>query len=318
METSVERVQNRRTLARLLLGLGVLVALLGASGSSAVRAEELGCIEGLNTIVGTSADEVITGTAGDDVISALEGNDVVDGGAGDDFLCGGPGNDVIGGGEGGDVISGDEGDDQLNAGPGYDYADFDAPTGVTIDLGAGQATGWGLDRLEAFEGVNGSDFDDRIFGDDGVNDLRGFQGDDSLVGRGETDYFEGDFAAFAAPGNDVFDGGPGEDVVYYSRWGRAIHVDLTKGTGRGAGSDRFRSIEDVDGSAYADTITGDAGPNWLRGFGDSDRLNGGRGPDLLQGGSGRDRLDGGPGRDQLNGGPGRDRCLRGEANRSCP
>jgi Ca2+-binding RTX toxin-like protein len=300
-----------------VLGLGAFIALLGVSSSGAGPSTELGCILGLNTIVGSTADDVITGTPADDVISALEGNDVIDGGGGDDYLCGGPGNDAIGGGVGTDVISGDDGDDQLNGGEGYDYVDFDSPTKVTIDLGAGTATGWGTDRLQAFEGANGSDFGDRIIGDQKVNDLRGFGGGDSLIGGGQTDYLEGDFFE-DPPGNDLFIGGSGEDVVYYSRSGRAIHVDLAKGSARGAGTDRFRSVEDIDGSPYADTIVGSAGPNWLRGFGGNDRLQGSRGPDILEGGNGRDRLDGGPGRDRVNGGPGRDRCLRAEAVKSCP
>ena len=322
LEAGGRKVQNRSTLSRsatgrLLLGLGAFIALLGASASGAGPSEELGCIEGLNTIVGTNGDDVITGTPGDDVISALGGNDVVDGSNGDDFLCGGPGNDAIGGGEGNDTISGDEGDDQLNGGPGFDFVDFDIAPRVMIDLAARKATGWGFDRLGGFEGAMGSDFDDRIVGDEGVNVLLGFRGDDSLVGGGSTDWFEGDFYQDPA-GNDVFDGGAGEDVVYYSRWGRSIQADLAKGIARGAGIDRFRSIEDVDGSPYADAIIGGAGLNWLRGFGGDDRLSGGRGPDRLDGGSGRDQLDGGPGRDRLNGGPGRDRCLRGEAKTSCP
>ena len=93
------------------------------------------------TIVGTSGADVLIGDAGPDVICALAGNDLVDGRGGND------------------VIFGDAGTDRIT------FAN--APARVVVDLLAGTATGWGTDRIESFEEVVGSAFDDRLSGTEG-------------------------------------------------------------------------------------------------------------------------------------------------------
>ncbi|MET0938397.1 MAG: hypothetical protein ABWY51_04135 [Gaiellaceae bacterium] len=65
------------------------------------------------------------------------------------------------------------------------------------------------------------------------------------------------------------------------------------------------------GDADADTLSGTAANDVLRGRGGPDTLYGRRGNDVLQGGTGNDRLYGGPGRDSLDGGPGNDRLYSG-------
>jgi ferredoxin len=54
--------------------------------------------------------------------------------------------------------------------------------------------------------------------------------------------------------------------------------------------DTFAGIEDLQGSAFNDTLTGDGGPN---------RIDGGAGNDTLSGGAGDDQLIGGAGIDTL-------------------
>ncbi len=56
-------------------------------------------------------------------------------------------------------------------------------------------------------------------------------------------------------------------------------------------------------------MTGDGGPNTLRGGDNNDTLQGGGGADTLHGGAGNDRLIGGPGIDLLTGGGGADRFV---------
>ncbi len=62
-----------------------------------------------------------------------------------------------------------------------------------------------------------------------------------------------------------------------------------------------------EGTQFDDTLTGDAGANWLHGRQGDDVIDGGAGDDLLSGGAGTDP-DGGPlyGSDILNGGDGND------------
>lgn len=85
------------------------------------------------------------------------GGDLIYGGRGTDFLFGGAGSDKVLGGGGGDFISGDAGNDDLDGGAGncdevfYSGGPREAPGPVTMDLGAGTATGWGNDTLRGFE-----------------------------------------------------------------------------------------------------------------------------------------------------------------------
>lgn len=60
------------------------------------------------------------------------------------------------------------------------------------------------------------------------------------------------------------------------------------------------------GSDKADTLTGDASNNAIRGYGGNDLIDGGAGADTLLGGAGDDMLIGGLGNDKLDGGLGAD------------
>ena len=70
--------------------------------------------------------------------------------------------------------------------------------------------------------------------------------------------------------------------------------------------DVILGVEDVFGSAYADTLVGDAAANSLAGGAGNDTLRGGVGDDRLWGEAGNDVLDGGTGADRLTGGFGDD------------
>ena len=93
----------------------------------------------------------------------------------------------------------------------------------------------------------------------------------------------------------------------------------------GAVGDRLGGIENLTGSAQADTLAGDALPNVLKGGGGNDMLTGGddtqptdadadRVGDTLEGGAGDDTLNGGGGFDMLNGGAGDDTLNGGGDN----
>jgi Ca2+-binding RTX toxin-like protein len=283
---------------------GACLVLVGVTGSGwASSATTCGDIPA--TIVGTEGDDTLTGTPTDDVFQAAGGNDTIDGGGGGDLICGGAGNDVVVGGPGDDGLSGDAGDDRIDGSPGYDFAFYDdSPAAVVVDLLGGTATGGdGADTLTAVEAVFGSNFDDRLSGDDDVNSLEGGPGADVLAGRGGDDFISG------SEGNDRFIGGPGEDTAYYNFSPRAIRASLATRVGTGWGRDTFRGIEDVNGSARGDVLVGDAGRNWIIGY---------AGNDVIRGGAGNDRLEGGKGKDTVDGGPGRDRCLTAEKKIRCP
>lgn len=190
------------------------------------------------------------------------------------------------------------------------------------------------------ENAIGSSFGDNINGNDVANDIMGMDGNDTIFG------FDGDDEIEGGNGNDYINGGDGTDLVSYASAGSAVTVSLSIKNAQqntvGAGSDTLLQVENLEGSAYDDTLIGDNlanlvfgldgadfinarggndtvnggngddvirganGNDTLRGFADSDQLEGGDGNDTLEGGAGADFLIGGNGTDTLKGGDGDD------------
>lgn len=221
------------------------------------------------TIVGTTGDDVLVGTPGPDVICGLGGHDQ---------LSGLGGNDILRGGDGKDFIKGGDGDDVFDGGLGADWADYSGvsgPTGVTVNLSSGTATGQGNDTLVSIEAVIGSDNADTITGGPEDNTILG------------------------GPGDDVLNGGGGNDTADYSGAIKGVTVSLTaqgpQATGQGV--DTLTAFEHLIGSDHDDVLTGDGGANRLDGGDGNDTLVGGGGDDVLVGGRGNDVMDGGEGED---------------------
>lgn len=155
----------------------------------------------------------------------------------------------------------------------------------------------GKDVLKGGAGADeiyGLDGDDSLSGLGGEDVLVGGAGHDTLLGGADDDYLIG------GAGNDLIDGGTGSDWSSYEDVGAAVKVDLTLTTAQntlGGGVDRLVGVENLSGSAFADTLIGDAGLNYLTGGAGADSLSGGGGEDHLEGGAGNDVLDGGAGDD---------------------
>lgn len=231
--------------------LAVCVAALAIAGS----AEAAKCTKkgtgGVDVLKGTKKRDVLCGKGGDDLIIGKGGNDVLKGGAGDDALTGKSGDDTLSGGPGDDTLTGGKGDDKLKGQAGTDIAGLaDSPSAVTVDLGAGTATGDGDDTLLAVENATGSAFDDVMHGDAGPNALSGGDGNDELVGM---------------QGDDVLAGQGGVDSTTYAPIANPVTADLRGGTVVGDGTDSVSGIENLTGSAHDDTIVGDASDNLLDG-----------------------------------------------------
>ncbi len=232
-----------------------------------------------NRISGGASDDVVSGAGGNDTLngnngrdtlSGDAGNDRVNGGAGDDLLDGGADNDIVDGGDGNDQVSGGDGNDVVDGGSGND----------------GLAGGIGNDS------IYGGDGSDALSGDLGDDELDGGAGDDTIAGGGGNDYIR------ESGGADAIDGGAGTDTVDYST--STVGVEFGSdgvGTSGDARGDRLLNIEIVIGTAFADTLFGDAGDNTLRGGAGNDALHGLAGNDLLDGGSGSDAMTGGTGND---------------------
>jgi parallel beta-helix repeat protein len=166
-------------------------------------------------------------------------------------------------------------------------------TGADVIVGSS-----GRDIIAADSGndtVNGGAGNDVLYGNDGRDVLNGGLGDDRLVGGAGADRL------VYTSGFDVLDGGAGKDFADFFGLRTGVTVRLSTGPvdawlGTTAIADLI-SIEDVRGTSYADTLTGDAGANRLFGCSGVDTLNGGAGNDVLVGGRLSDVLTGGLGLD---------------------
>ncbi len=152
------------------------------------------------------------------------------------------------------------------------------------------------------ESFVGDDSGESFSGGIGKDTIAAGPGNDTLDGGAGQDLLQagdGDDLLLGGAGADVNEGGPGEDTMDYSDSPEAVAVDLAAGTGAGgdADGDTFQGIENVVGSAFDDTLTGDDRRNRLDGGDGDDQLNGGEDDDALLGGAGDDALDGGDGAD---------------------
>ncbi len=241
----------------LALAAAALVAAVVFIAAAPAEEEDVPRCHGRRAkIVGTPGDDVIHGTPGRDVIWAGPGDDEIFGSLGNDLICGGGGDDLIHGGRGNDELYGEAGSDRIYG-----------------DLGDDKASG-------------GAGEYDEVAGGLGIDTLNG--------GPGSFDLVHGDY------GYDRMDGGPGEDDIasfataVAGGKGSGVWVSLAAHKARGDGHDRLFRFEDIEGSAFRDTLIGDEGDN---------RINGGPGDDTLAGG-GADELIGGQGSDGCQGAAG--------------
>lgn len=148
--------------------------------------------------------------------------------------------------------------------------------------------------------INGTNGADSLYGTDIRELIYGYGGNDSLKGFG---------------GNDHLDGGAGIDTAFYgdSTVGVAVNLATGRGTGGSAEGDTLVNVENVYGSYYGDTLTGNDAANLLQGLEGNDVLKGGGGADRLIGSIGDDFLKGGGGGDYLEGGDGIDTADYSEA-----
>ena len=199
-----------------------------------------------------------------------------------------------------DVTLGDGGDStviidgakrgNITTGNGNDVVDIDAQS---------NDVGWdNTFRVDTGEGNDAI----TLTGDEGFTNIviAAGAGDDSVTVDGAYDNAvlnggAGNDTLASGTGTDTLIGGEGVDTAGYGTSGAGVSVNLASGTGIGgdAEGDTLSGIENLTGSAYADTLTGDGGANALDGGAGNDVLTGGAGNDTLHGGTGSDILDGG-------------------------
>lgn len=148
--------------------------------------------------------------------------------------------------------------------------------------------------MATYTGTSGSN---TITGGNQADTLYGLEGNDSLNGGNGSDAVyggAGDDTLIGGTGNaDSLYGGDGLDVASYAASNAGVDVNLATGLGSGghAAGDVLVEIENLIGSAYADTLAGDGGANLIDGGAGNDVMAGGGGADTLIGGLGTDSVD---------------------------
>ncbi len=165
----------------------------------------------------------------------------------------------------------------------------------------------------------GTDGDGYIFASAADNIIYGIGGNDNLNGNNGRDQIyggAGDDVLAGGYGSDVLDGGTGNNTASYTDTQNltgssnplGVNVNLQTGINIGgtAEGDTLINIQNITGSNFADTLTGDANSNIISGLDGNDTINGGAGNDTLNGGLGSDAVNGGDGDDTINGSGGAD------------
>ncbi|MGX1087192.1 beta strand repeat-containing protein [Pseudomonas sp. AP3_22 TE3818] len=233
-----------------------------------------------------------TGGSGADTLIAIDNltgsnyNDTLTGNAAANLLSGGAGNDTLDGGAGNDVLNGGTGADGMTGGDGSDIYYVDNASDVVVETNATASTG-GSDMVYSSLGAY-------TLSDNVEHGRLLATGVAALTGNGLNN------TLYAEVGNNVLNGGTGVDTVSYFYAGSAVSVSLAVATAQatgGSGSDTLIAIENLAGSNYNDTLTGNAAANQLNGGAGNDTLDGGAGNDVFDGGTGLDRMTGGDGSD---------------------
>jgi Ca2+-binding RTX toxin-like protein len=139
------------------------------------------------------------------------------------------------------------------------YSSAISSVNISLTIVGTQNTGGsGFDELISIENITGSNFNDN------------FQGNS---------------------GNNVFSGGAGIDTVTYASATGSVNISLLllgSQFNGGSGSDTLISIENLIGSLFPDTITGNLSNNFLSGGSGNDTIFGTAGFDVIEGGVGTD------------------------------
>ncbi|EQB34473.1 hypothetical protein M947_10730 [Sulfurimonas hongkongensis] len=187
-----------------------------------------------------------------------------------------------------------------------------------LESGLSSIQAIGYDIYEDIENINGSNYNDTIYGNDNKdNVLSGLGGNDTIDGRGgDNKLYGGDGfdTLISGSGKDFIDGGADTDTVSYVNMdddkGVTVRLDRPNGEeedyagyyvdangdyvaepvddGSFVIKDKIINVEDITGSKYNDTIYGSSSTNYIDGGEGDDRIFAGGGYDFIDGGAGSD------------------------------
>lgn len=235
----------------------------------------------IENITAGSGNDILTGNSSANRINGGAGNDMIRGGIGSDILIGGSGNDIFD--QSGGVDS--SATDDIDGGSGTDTINTTGYAGsYVIDLSIGewrQLNGNVLATLTSIENIDAGNGSETLIGNASDNVINGNGGNDAIAG---------------GLGADTMDGGDGYDILDYSGAASAITINLDSGLGSQgeADGDIVSNFEQVEGSAFDDTIvTSLEGGIYNGGAGnDTITVTGGLNGATIQAGEGNDILTG--------------------------
>ncbi|MEH6825141.1 MAG: calcium-binding protein, partial [Motiliproteus sp.] len=214
-----------------------------------------------NTIIGTSAADILAGGAGNDTIDGLQGADTMLGGTGDDTFIVDNAGDVV-------VEYAGEGTDTVTVQGNYSSYALDANVENLVMTGY-QSTATGNDLDNSISTTYGSTNSHDV--------LDGGAGADTMAG-----YY-------------------GNDTYYVDNAGDTVVENANQGTDTAIASVDYALGDNVEnltlsgtaglngtGNASANLLVGNAGSNVLTGLAGDDTLNGQQGADTMSGGTGND------------------------------
>ncbi len=283
-------------------------------------------LDGNDTIEGYYGDDRLTGGLGVDTLNDVSGNDTY-------VWTKGDGNDTIYDSNSGktetdtllltNVASTDV---KLTRTNGSSDGKLEiVSTGAIITLtnqfyAAGATTyGYGVERIQFSDGVvwtktdisarmelRGTAANDTLTGNAHDENFIGLAGNDSIDGGYGNDRIEGGLGA------DAINGSFGMDTASYRNATQAVTINLALTTAQTgvAGAEQVGDIisntENIEGSVFGDTLTGNLGNNIIWGGDGADVIDGAAGNDQILGGSGDDWFYSSTGQDTFDGGTGND------------
>jgi len=257
------------------------------------------------TTVGNANAETLAGSFGEDILAGSGGDDLLVGGLDDDSLNGGNGFDAA-------IFNGSRADYSIEAeGDGYRII---GPDGADFVINV-EAIGFSDDEFILIDTFfAGASLDVRYYGGAVFsavhNDFEQGVFIEALDGSSET-------------GSELGLGAGAEDHIteniYFHTHGfvdETARADILSGVQAASDQvDLIGNVNGIQGTLFADTVTGadnaevidlGSGNDILNGRGGDDTLNGGGGDDVITGGLGDDVITGNFGRDTIDGGEGTD------------
>ncbi len=220
---------------------GFTAVAAAAATATTVAIAAIAAIAGVENVSGGNGNDLLTGDANANLLDGNQGADTLTGGAGADTLIGNAGDDRF-------VATVGDGNDAMVGGAQTDTYDLSATAAAaTITETSASSAETGTDTLANMENYIGSQGNDSITVNGGINVIDGQGGNDTINAGGGADSVSGgagNDTLIGGAGNDTLNGDAGNDIFNY------VFGDDADVVNGGADSDTLN----IGGTAAADTL----------------------------------------------------------------